>query len=52
LLVYITPVDGGHAIDKFSKSRVWDKIPEGHTLVFRDNLISIKHSVAGVEENL
>jgi len=27
---------------KFSKSRVWGKVPEESTLIFRDTLISIR----------
>ena len=30
---------------KFSKSRVWDKVPERSTPVLRDTPISLKHSV-------
>jgi len=41
-----------NVVAKFSQSRICDKIPEGSTLIFGDTLISIKHSVAWVEENL
>ena len=36
-----------HAVAKFSKSRVWDKVPEGSTLIFGriSTRISLKHSV-------
>jgi len=29
------------AMAKFSKSRVWDKVPKGSTLIFEDTLISL-----------
>ena len=32
------------------KSRVWDKVPEGRTLIFQDTRIYLQHSVGQVEE--
>ena len=32
--VYITPADGQCAVAIFSKSRVWDNVPHGSTLIF------------------
>jgi len=43
--LFITLRGGGHAVAKLSKSKVWDKVPEGSSLVFQDTLISVKHSV-------
>jgi len=34
------------AMAKFFKSRVWDKVPEGSTVIFGDTLISLKHIIA------
>jgi len=34
------------AVAKLFKHRVWSKVPEGSTLIFGDNLISIKHIIA------
>ena len=52
--VYIALADGQCAAAKVSKSRIWDKVPEGRTLIFGDRptLISLKHSIARVEGNL
>ena len=44
-LVYIAVGDGGRAVAKFSKSRVWDKVSDENTLIFGDALISLKYSV-------
>jgi len=44
--VYIALADGRCAVAKLFKSRVWDKVPEGGTLIFGDILISLKDSVA------
>ena len=37
---------------KFSESGVWDKVPEGSTLIFVDISISLKHSVRLVDKIL
>ena len=34
---------------KFSKSGIWDKVPEGNTLIFGDTQVSLQHGVADVE---
>jgi len=36
-------------VAKFSKSGVWDKVPEGNTLIFGDTQISVQRSVGLVE---
>jgi len=36
-------------VAKFSKSGVWDKVPEGSALIFGDNRISFKYSVGRME---
>ena len=36
---------------KISKSRVWDKVPEGNTLIFGHTHISLQYSVGQVEES-
>ena len=33
------------AVAKLGKSSIWDKVPEGSTLIFKNTLISLKHSV-------
>ena len=49
VVVYVTLVNAGCAVTKFSKYRVWDKVPDGSTLIFGDTLIiSLKYSVAKV----
>ena len=45
----ITRFDDRYAVAKFSKSGVWDKIPEGSALIFGDNLISFSHIVGRVK---
>jgi len=44
VVIYIPDGDAQHAVAK-CKSRVWGKVPEGSTLIFRDTLIPLKHSV-------
>ena len=39
--VYIALADGRRAVATFSRSKVWDKVPEGSTLIFLDTLISL-----------
>ena len=39
--VYIALADSRCAVAKFSKSRVWNKVPERSTIIFGDALISI-----------
>ena len=41
--VYTALADRRCALATFSKSRVWDKVPERSTLIFGDTPISIKH---------
>jgi len=36
----MTRFDYRYAVEKFSKSGVLDKVPEGSALIFRDNQIS------------
>ena len=45
----ITRFDDRYAVAKFSKSGVLDKVPEGSVLIFGDNRISFKHSVAWIK---
>ena len=33
------------AVTKFSKSKVWDKVPEGGTLIFGDTQISLQYTL-------
>jgi len=40
--VYIAIADGRCAMANLSKSRVWDKVPEKSTLMFRDTIIPLK----------
>jgi len=40
------------AVVKFSKSRVWDKVPEGSTLIFGGTQIFLHTSVGQVEGSL
>ena len=37
------------AVAKFSKSGVWDKVPEGSTLILGDTHISLQHIMGQVE---
>jgi len=39
-------------VAKFSRSGVWDKVPEGSTLIFGDVRISFQHNVGQVERKL
>jgi len=48
----ITGFDDRYAVAKFSRSGVWDKVPEGSTLIFGDVRISFQHSVRQVERKL
>ena len=53
LIVYVTLGNGEHALPNFlTKTRIWDKVPEGGNLISGDTLISIKHkhSAAQVED--
>ena len=43
--------DGWRAVAKFSKSGVWNKVPEGSSLIFGDTSIPFRHSV-GAERSL
>ena len=45
----ITRFDDGYAMAKFSKSRVWSKIPEGSAVIFEGTWTSLKDSVGMVE---
>jgi len=45
----ITRFDDRYAVAKFSKSGVYDKVPEGSALIFGDNQLSFEHSVGRVE---
>jgi len=40
------------AVEKFSSSIIWDKVPEGSILIFADTLLSLKHNIAYVKRNL
>ena len=47
----ITSFDDRYAVAKFSKSRVWNKVPERSTLISEDTRISLQHSVGQVESS-
>jgi len=50
--VHITLIDGWCNRGKiFEVHRVWDKVPEGSTLIFGHNLIFLKQSIAQAKEN-
>ena len=40
-----TSSDDRLAVEKFSQSRIWDKVTEGSTLIFGVTRISLKHSI-------
>jgi len=44
----------GVTVDRLvvSTSEVWDKVPEGSTLIFGDTQISLKHAVGRVKRSL
>jgi len=42
----------GNTVAKFSKSRVWNKVPDRYNLISGDALMFLIYSVGCVEENL
>ena len=46
LSLFISLVDRRRAVTKFSKCRLWDKVPVGITVIFGGTLISLKYVVA------
>jgi len=43
--VYIALSNAGRVVAKSYKSRIWDKVPEGSSLIFGYTLIFLEHSV-------
>lgn len=46
-LVYIMLGDDRCAVAKLFKSRVWERVPQGTTLIFGDALMSLQCMISG-----